>query len=142
MTSPAFKQNAHDALADKQLQQALAGRDVAAVILEPTGAHWGTHPLAASYLHELRRLTRETGTLMIMDEVITGFRMAPGFSERVIFREMFLQGLTVLDIMETGSNDVYVVKSADREVLLPAIKDVIRGIDLEAVRLSPLIRRG
>lgn len=29
-----------------------------------------------------------------------GFRVAPGFSERVIFREMFLQGLTVLDIME------------------------------------------
>ena len=60
------------------LTQALAARDVAAVILEPTGAHWGTHPLQASYLHELRRLTKETGTLMIMDEVITGFRMAPG----------------------------------------------------------------
>jgi hypothetical protein len=33
-----------------------------------------------------------------------GFRVAPGFSERVIFREMFLQGLTVLDIMETSGN--------------------------------------
>jgi chromosome partitioning protein len=33
-----------------------------------------------------------------------GFRLAPGFSERVIFREMFLQGLTVLDIMEAGGN--------------------------------------
>ncbi len=32
-----------------------------------------------------------------------GFRLAPGVSERVIFREMFLQGLTVLDIMEVGS---------------------------------------
>lgn len=31
-----------------------------------------------------------------------GFRVAPGFGERVIFRELFLQGLTVLDIMETG----------------------------------------
>lgn len=31
-----------------------------------------------------------------------GFRVAPGFSERVIFREMFLQGLTVLDIMENS----------------------------------------
>lgn len=62
----------------EELRQALAGRDVAAVILEPTGAHWGTHPLPPSYLHEVRRLTTETGTLMIMDEVITGFRMAPG----------------------------------------------------------------
>lgn len=33
-----------------------------------------------------------------------GFRAAPGFSERVIFREMFLQGLTVLDVMDTGKN--------------------------------------
>jgi chromosome partitioning protein len=32
-----------------------------------------------------------------------GFRVAPGFSERVIFREMFLQGLTVLDIMESNA---------------------------------------
>jgi len=60
------------------LAEALSGRDVAAVILEPTGAHWGTEPLPASYLHEVRRITREAGTLMVMDEVITGFRMAPG----------------------------------------------------------------
>jgi len=33
-----------------------------------------------------------------------GFRVAPGFSERVIFRELFLQGLTVLDIMQDGTN--------------------------------------
>ncbi len=33
-----------------------------------------------------------------------GFRSAPGFSERVIFREMFLQGLTVLDVMDTSSS--------------------------------------
>lgn len=31
-----------------------------------------------------------------------GFRVSPGFGERVIFRELFLQGLTVLDIMEAG----------------------------------------
>ncbi len=33
-----------------------------------------------------------------------GFRLAPGFSERVIYREMFLQGLTVLDVLDDGSN--------------------------------------
>ncbi|MDX2095575.1 MAG: division plane positioning ATPase MipZ [Alphaproteobacteria bacterium] len=31
-----------------------------------------------------------------------GFRVAPGFSERVIFRELFLLGLTVLDVVETN----------------------------------------
>jgi glutamate-1-semialdehyde 2,1-aminomutase len=60
------------------LAETLGQRDVAAVILEPTGAHWGTHPLPPSYLHEVRRLTAETGAVFIMDEVITGFRMAPG----------------------------------------------------------------
>ncbi|MEX1021694.1 MAG: aminotransferase class III-fold pyridoxal phosphate-dependent enzyme [Dehalococcoidia bacterium] len=62
----------------QRLREALAPRDVAAVILEPTGAHWGTHPLDPSYLQEARRLTEEAGTLLVMDEVITGFRMAPG----------------------------------------------------------------
>lgn len=60
------------------LREALAGRDVAAVILEPTGAHWGTHPLDPAYLHAARKATAEAGTLLIMDEVITGFRLAPG----------------------------------------------------------------
>jgi glutamate-1-semialdehyde 2,1-aminomutase len=60
------------------LRAALARRDVAAVILEPTGAHWGTHPLAPEYLHAAREAASETGTLFVMDEVITGFRMAPG----------------------------------------------------------------
>ena len=31
------------------------------------------------------------------------FRLAPGFGERVIFREMFLQGLTLLDLRDVGS---------------------------------------
>lgn len=33
-----------------------------------------------------------------------GFRIAPGFSERVIFRELFLQGLTVFDVMESKTS--------------------------------------
>lgn len=45
------------------------------------------------------------------------------------------------EILETGSNDVYVVCDDSRELLIPATKDVIRGVDLEghrmAVRLLP-----
>ncbi len=52
--------------------------DVAAVILEPTGASWGTLPLAPSFLHDLRELTLRHGTVLIFDEVITGFRVAVG----------------------------------------------------------------
>jgi len=32
-----------------------------------------------------------------------GFRTAPGFGDRVIFREMFLSGLTLLDLKEGGT---------------------------------------
>ncbi len=60
------------------LEEALAPRDVAAVIFEPTGAHWGTHPLDPSYLRAAREATSATGAALVFDEVITGFRMAAG----------------------------------------------------------------
>ena len=47
-----------------------------------------------------RMMTKVTGALARR----LGFRLAPGFSERVIFREMFLQGLTVLDVLENETN--------------------------------------
>ena len=37
----------------------------------------------------------------------------------------------VTDIIHTGSNDVYVVSRDDQETLVPALKDVVRAIDLE-----------
>jgi glutamate-1-semialdehyde 2,1-aminomutase len=52
--------------------------DVAAVILEPTGASYGANPLPDTALHELRRLTAARGVLLIFDEVVTGFRITPG----------------------------------------------------------------
>jgi glutamate-1-semialdehyde 2,1-aminomutase len=52
--------------------------DIAAVMLEPSGASWGTVPLTVEFNRELRRLTRDYGVLLIFDEVITGFRYAPG----------------------------------------------------------------
>ncbi|MHB8621231.1 MAG: ribosome maturation factor RimM [Chloroflexota bacterium] len=42
----------------------------------------------------------------------------------------------VSDILQTGANDVYVVRSDSGEVLLPAIKDVIKQVDLDAGRLT------
>ncbi len=60
------------------VEAALGEGDVAAVILEPTGASFGQAPLRPEFLHELRRLTERAGTLLIMDEVITGFRVSPG----------------------------------------------------------------
>jgi len=53
-------------------------QDVAAVIIEPTGAHWGAIPLEPSFLADLRQLTQKAGAVLIFDEVVTGFRMSPG----------------------------------------------------------------
>lgn len=58
---------------------ALASReDIAAVILEPTGASYGMVPMAAAFVQGLRELTQARGVLLICDEVVTGFRVAPG----------------------------------------------------------------
>jgi glutamate-1-semialdehyde 2,1-aminomutase len=56
----------------------LAGGDVAGVIVEPIAANMGVVLPAPGYLAGLRRLTAEHGTLLIFDEVITGFRVARG----------------------------------------------------------------
>ncbi len=52
--------------------------DIAAVILEPTGASFGQIPLPRGYLAQLRELTARRGIVLIFDEVITGFRCSPG----------------------------------------------------------------
>lgn len=51
---------------------------IAAVILEPIVGNMGVVRPQAGYLETVRRLTREHGALFIMDEVMTGFRVAYG----------------------------------------------------------------
>lgn len=52
--------------------------DVGAVIVESAGASSGTLPVPEGFIAGLRALTAERGVVMIMDEVVTGFRWAPG----------------------------------------------------------------
>lgn len=51
---------------------------IGAVILEPTGGHWGAVPIRGEFLKALRELTTKYGQLLIFDEVITGFRVSTG----------------------------------------------------------------
>ena len=51
-------------------------RDIAAVIVEPVAANMGVVPPGPGFLQGLRRLTGDFGSLLIFDEVITGFRLA------------------------------------------------------------------
>ena len=47
---------------------------VAAMIMEPMTSTWP----AEGYLHEVRRITEEDGIVLVFDEMLTGFRFAPG----------------------------------------------------------------
>jgi len=54
------------------------GRELAAVITEPIMANMGCILPREGYLERLRALTQDCGALLILDEVVTGFRYAPG----------------------------------------------------------------
>lgn len=56
----------------------LHGDDIAAVILEPFPANAGLYFPQNGFLHFLREITRKYDALLIFDEVMTGFRVAPG----------------------------------------------------------------
>ncbi|SPF34969.1 glutamate-1-semialdehyde aminotransferase (aminomutase) [Syntrophobacter sp. SbD1] len=59
-----------------------AGEEVAAIIVEPVAANMGVVLPEAGYLEKLRRICTEYGSLLIFDEVITGFRLAPGGAQQ------------------------------------------------------------
>ncbi len=65
------------------VREVLAEGNVAALILEPSGAAWGTVPLPVGFLEEVRRATLEVGTVLIFDEVVSGFRWSPGGVQQV-----------------------------------------------------------
>jgi glutamate-1-semialdehyde 2,1-aminomutase len=54
------------------------GENIAAVIIEPVVGNMGVIPLEDGFLEALREATRQAGALLILDEVITGFRLAYG----------------------------------------------------------------
>ena len=61
-----------------------------------------------------------------------GFRVAPGFSERVIFREMFLQGLTVLDVMENSAGGAAGL-SLSHVAARQEVRDLLKTLQIPAV---------
>jgi glutamate-1-semialdehyde 2,1-aminomutase len=64
------------------LEERLSQGDVAAVILEPSGASWTTIPLKDDFLAGVRDLATKYESLLIFDEVITGFRWSPGGAQQ------------------------------------------------------------
>jgi glutamate-1-semialdehyde 2,1-aminomutase len=60
------------------LEATLSRGDVAAVIMEASGAHYGQLPLDPSFISAARVACTATGTALVFDEVVTGFRVSPG----------------------------------------------------------------
>jgi chromosome partitioning protein len=58
-----------------------------------------------------------------------GFRIVPGFSERVIFREMFLNGLTLLDLPETSPSSLTMSNIAARQ----EVRNLLKALNLPGV---------
>lgn len=59
------------------------GAEIACVIVEPVAGNMGCVPPEPGFLELLRTETEKTGTLLIFDEVMTGFRVAPGGAQSI-----------------------------------------------------------
>lgn len=76
-----------------------ADDDIGTIICEVSGANYGSVPLPDGFLPELRRLADEHGTVLVFDEVITGFRWSPGGRQA---RDGVLPDLTSMAKIVTG----------------------------------------
>ena len=57
-------------------------QDIACVIMEPVMGNVGVVPPKKGFLEDLRKVTEEHGTILIFDEVITGFRVSSGGAQK------------------------------------------------------------
>ncbi|MCD8518391.1 MAG: glutamate-1-semialdehyde 2,1-aminomutase [Flavobacterium sp.] len=57
--------------------------EIAAIIIEPVAGNMGCIPPAKGFLEALRSVCSENGTLLIFDEVMTGFRLAKGGAQEL-----------------------------------------------------------
>lgn len=62
-------------LASVQLVFEKFGEEIAALIVEPIAGNMGVVPPAPGFLEGLREITKQYGSLLIFDEVMTGFRV-------------------------------------------------------------------
>lgn len=118
------------------------------ILKEPTG-RTGSFDVAAATLHGKKLLLSLAGladinqVLHLVGSELYLYREQLPATEEGEYYWQDLIGLKVVtaageplgllaSIIETGSNDVYVVKAADRELLIPALAEVVTAIDLSA----------
>ena len=85
--------------------------------------------LAAQNMHNKKKISE---ALQKLSKRI-GFRIAPGFGERVIFRELFPRGLTLLDLRDIGVvGQMNISNVAARQEL----RDLVKGLNLPGVEVN------
>ncbi|WP_334194432.1 division plane positioning ATPase MipZ, partial [Pararhodobacter sp.] len=84
--------------------------------------------LGAQQMHNKRKVGEALDALSKR----IGFRVAPGFSERVIFRELFPRGLTLLDLKDTGVEQMNISNVAARQEL----RDLLTALRLPGIQVS------
>jgi chromosome partitioning protein len=80
--------------------------------------------------HVDSRSRRDIGELLEDMAARFDFRLSPGFGERVIFRELFLKGLTLLDLKEDKDNPLTLSQIAARQ----EVRQLVRAIAPEKIR--------
>jgi len=66
------------------IREILRRAKLAAVFVEPVMVSGGCIPAKTGFLEELRELCTENNTLLVFDEIITGFRLAPGGAQQLL----------------------------------------------------------
>mgnify|MGYP006283706611 CR=1 FL=1 len=97
-------------------------------------AAWGYEPMDWLVLRNRMstldsRNKRRVGSVLEELSSRIGFRVVPGFSERVIFRELFLNGLTLLDLKQGGIINLTLSHVAARQ----EVREMVRAVDLPGV---------
>lgn len=86
--------------ADPQsMESALQDDRIGTVILEASGANYGSVPISTDRLRALHDVARAAGVVLVFDEIITGFRWSPGGRQA---RDGILPDLTTLAKIVTG----------------------------------------
>lgn len=96
--------------------------------LHPTDWIVVRNRLPAQAMHNKKKMGRALEELAKR----IGFRVAPGFSERVIFRELFPSGMTLLDLREMGVDRLNISNVAARQEL----RDLISALNLPGVSVD------
>jgi chromosome partitioning protein len=84
--------------------------------------------LGAQQMHNKRKV----GAALEQLSKRIGFRVAPGFSERVIFRELFPRGLTLLDLRDVGVENLNISNVAARQ----EVRDLMKELNLPGVTVN------